>query len=506
MLLLRKNIIVLLFYCVIGFLVHMQSLQMVPYGDDWRFIYNYFTHEEVVANFSPFPGILSYLAPYGPSALTIGFLYQIFGSEYYIYYLVPLIFKILTAFVIFLILRNISKELKKNDTVISFLSGTLFLVGTTGIQAIDWAFHINVYIAMFIFALGLFFQIRFFNDDGKLNLLLGLFLSLFSILFAPFRLLCVVLLTPLVDLILLVSSRVKDKFLIVILKNIVFTIFIFVFFWVGLFGHSPESLYSPFPITESIQQVFAKPLLSLKTFLHWIGVTILPAYPAGHANSFIIGAIFIALLLTVFYKYRSKYILLGSGLYFILLFLMWMITPYRSIDSGDKYLPLSFLGLCFLIGVLALYADNFKKLFKVIILGLVLIQAYSTIKIYTYWISTGRGLDFTIPAQEKIMSHFPTPIKEPKIIYLDFEDPSFQQSIEFGLGYRIAVLSGTRGLNYLPTPMSNKENLITLLKGKAKNEKIDQIVGNVYAFQLKNKIFTDVTDTFREEVKSRLSK
>jgi len=183
-----------------------------------------------------------------------------------------------------------------------------------------------------------------------------------------------------------------------------------------------------------------------------------------------------------------------------------MITPYRSIDSGDKYLPLSFLGLCFLIGVLALYADNFKKLFKVIILGLVLIQAYSTIKIYTYWISTGRGLDFTIPAQEKIMSHFPTPIKEPKIIYLDFEDPSFQQSIEFGLGYRIAVLSGTRGLNYLPTPMSNKENLITLLKGKAKNEKIDQIVGNVYAFQLKNKIFTDVTDTFREEVKSRLSK
>lgn len=505
MMILRNNFIVLLIFFVIGFLVHMQSLQMVPYGDDWRFIYNYFTHEEVAANFSPFPGILAYLAPYGPSALTVGFLYQVFGSEYYIYYLVPLIFKILTAFVIFLVLKIISRELKKNDTIISFLSGTLFLVGTTGIQAIDWAFHINVYISILIFALGLFFQIRFFNDGGKLNLLLGLFLSLFSIVFAPFRLLSVVLLVPLTDLILLVRSQVRAIFLIVLLKNTIFAIFIFVFFWVGLFGHSPGDIYSPFPIRDSIKQLMVEPVLSTKTFLHWIGVTIIPSYPAGSATSYITGAVFLIFLLAVFYKYRGKYIILGSVLYFIPLFLMWMITPLRSIDSGDKYLPLAFLGLSFLIGVLLLYLSNSKNLFKVILLGLVLMQAYSTIKIYSYWISIGRGFDFTIPAQEKIMSHFSVPITEPKIIYLDFEDPSFQQSIEFGLGYRIAVLSGTKGLNFLPTPMSNKEKLMELLESKVKNEKVDQIVDNVYAFRFKNKIFSDVTDSFREEIKLRLN-
>lgn len=501
----RKDIAVLILLFIVGFLVHSRSLQMVPYGDDWRFIYNYFTHEEIVANFSPFPGILAYFAPYGPSALTIGFLYQVFGNNYYIYYLIPIIFKIFTAFVIFIILKNISKELSKSDTLISLFSAVLFLVGTTGIQAIDWAFHINVYISMFIFTLGLFFQIRFFRFGGRPNLLLGLFLSLLSILAAPFRMLCLVLLVPFIDLILLVKSKVKQIFLIVFLKNIIFAIFIFVFFWVGLFGHEPQDLYSPFPIMESIKQAIAEPILSAKTFLHWIGVTILPAYPAGNSNSYIVGAIFILVLFSIFLKHRGKYIILGSILYLTPLFLMWMITPLRNIDSGDKYLPLAFLGLCFLIGVLPSHLSRFRKLFVIIILSLVLIQAYSTIKIYTYWLSIGRGFDFTIPAQEKIMSHFPAPITEPKIIYLDFEDPSFQQSIEFGLGYRIAVLSGTRGLSKFPTPMSNKEKLMELLKGKVENEKLDQIVNNVYAFQFKNRVFTDITNVFREEIKLRLN-
>lgn len=503
----RNNFLVFLTLFFIGFFVHIQSLQMVPYGDDWRFIYNYFTHEEVSANFSPFPGILAYLAPYGPSIFTIGFLYQVFGSNYYIYYLIPLIFKILTAFIIFLILKNISLSLghKKNNIIINFLPATLFLVGTTGIQAIDWAFHINVYISIFIFALGLLFQMEFYNSGSKINLLMSLFLALTSILFAPFRLLCVVLLVPLIDLILLSLSKVSHLFLIFLLKNIIFVTFIFVFFWIGLFGHNPEDIYSPFPITESVEQAISRPVLSIRTFLHWIGVTIWPAYPAGNANSYLIGMLFIALLLVAIYKYRGRHILVGVVLYFIPLFLMWMNTPVRGIDSGDRYLPLSFFGLAILIGIIYLYLTKLRNLFTIIFLSLSLIQAYSTIKIYTHWISTGRGYDFTIPAQEKIMNHFPNAIKEPKIIFLDFDDPSFQQSIEFGLGYRIAVLSKTKGLNYLPTPMSNKEKLVDVLKAKLKNEGIDQVLDNVYAFQLRNKFFSDVTESFREEIKLRLN-
>lgn len=501
MILLRNNKLILLTFFIIGFIIHYQSLQMVPYGDDWRFIYNYFTHEEVVANFSPFPGIFAYLAPYGPSALTIGFLYQVFGNHYFIYYLTPLIFKIFTSFIIFLILQNISLRLKKSNLFVNFLSATLFLVGTTGIQAIDWAFHINVYIALFIFSLGLLFQIRFYQTGGKLNLLAGLFLVLSSIVVAPFRFVPLVLMAPLLDIILVIRSNVKNMYQIVIWKNIVFALFILIFFEVGLFGHSPGDIYSPFPITESIKVVVVQPLSTIKTFLHWIGVSIIPAYPAGNPNSFIVGGIFLILVLVTLYKVRSRYIVWTSALFFVPLFLMWIITPLRIIDSGDKYLPLPFFALCLLIGILSLYSGKLKNTIKIAILGLVLIQAVSTIKIYSYWMAIGRGSDFILPVQEKIMSHFPTPLTEPKIIYLDFEDRAVQQSIEFGIGYRVAVLSQTRGLNNFPIPLSSKEDLTKFIRFETnRGEKMDQIVKKIYAFQYKNRQFEDITKSFDQEL------
>lgn len=504
MTLLRNYKFIFLTFFIIGFVVHSKSLQMVPYGDDWRFIYNYLTREEVTANFSPYPGILAYMAPYGPSLLTIGFLYQIFGHNYYIYYLVPLIFKILTAFVIFLTLRAIFVKLKKSDYLLSFLPAVLFLIGTTGIQAIDWAFHINVYIALFIFILSLFFQLRFYNAGGKHNLALGFFLSLFSIVSAPFRLSPLVLIAPLVDLTMLIKDRNKSLFLVVGLKNFIFAIFILIFYLVGLFGYAPATIYSPYPspLTRFIEEFSAKPLLSTKTFLHWIGVTIVPAYPAGSSTSFIIGAIFLIILLTIFYKYHDRYIILGSALFFIPLTLMWMVTPTRIIDSGDKYLPLSFLGLCFLIGILSLYGGKLKNLFKIIILGLILIQAYSTIKVYTYWLSIGRGSDFMIPSQEKIMNHFPSPITQLRIIYLNFDNAAVQQSIEFGLGYRVAVLSGTKGLKYFPIPVSKEENLIKLIQEKGKNGQNEKIIENVSAFRYKDGEFSDITTTTQKKLKN----
>lgn len=504
MTILRNNLFVLLTFLVIGFLVHAQSLKMVPYGDDWRFIYNYFTHEEVVANLSPLPGLFAYMAPYGPSMLTIGFLYQIFGNNYSIYYLVPLIFKILTTFVIFLILRDVSTRLNRGNYLISFLAATLFLVGTTGLQAIDWAFHMNVYITLFIFVLSLFFQIRFCHFGGNKNLILALLLSLLAILFAPFRLSPLILAVPLIDLIMFIRNR--QVFSAVLLKNIIFFIVIFIFFLVGLFGYSPGTIYSPSssPLSRFIQEVSTQPLSFAKSFLYWVGISIVPSYPSGSPDSFILGIIFLALLLIVLYKSKNKYIILFSAVFFIPLFSMWMITTYRTTDSADKYLPLPFLGLSFLIGVLVISTGRFKKIFIAVLLGLVLMQAYSTMKIYSYWISIGRGKDFIIPIQETIMSHFSSPLQEPKIIYLDFDNPSVQQSIEFGLGYRVAVLSETKGLENFPLLVSKKENLINLIKEREQNEQIDEIIKDVVTFQYRKGQFADITSFFQETLRNQL--
>ena len=501
----KRELFILSILFIIGFLVHNQSLQMVLYGDDWRFIYNYLTHEEIVANFSPLPGLLKYMAPYGPSHLTIGLLFDIFGKSYYIYYLVPLIFKILTAFVVFLILKNISKNLKKNDSIIvSFLSAALFLVGSTGIQAIDWAFHINVYIGIFIFALSLYFQLKFYNFGEKVSLLSSLFLSLLSILVAPFRLLCVVLMSPLIDCLFITSSKIDFVLKVFVLKNIVFLMFIFTFFLVGLFGHSPGGIYSPYPITESIKTIVSQPVLAAKTFFHWIGISIISAYPAGSSNSYLIGIIFIVIFLIIFYKNRNKIILFGAVLYFIPLILMWLVTPLRSADSGDKYLPLSFFGLSILIGIMTLYAGNLKNIFKVVLFIIVLMQSVSTIKIYSLWLNNGRSAEFTEKVHSIIISHFPTPITVPKVIYLDFDDGATQQSIEYGIGYRTAIFSSTKGLKYFPTMISSKAAFLKWLE-KENKTLTENKVESISAFQYKDKKFTDVTQIIQTELRKEIS-
>src|SRR3989344_6321005 len=102
----KNKLLILLTLLLIGALVHFKSFQMVPFGDDWKFIYNYYTHEEKSLHISNFPGIFAYLAPYGPSILVIGLTYAIFGKTYFIYYLIPLIFKAFTAFLLFLTLKN----------------------------------------------------------------------------------------------------------------------------------------------------------------------------------------------------------------------------------------------------------------------------------------------------------------------------------------------------------------------------------------------------------------
>ena len=507
--LLKNKLLVFALLFLIGFLVHFKSFQMVPYGDDWKFIYNFFTHEEIGSNFSSLPGIFSYLAPYGPSILTIGFLYKIFGEMYFIYYLFPLIFKILTAFFLFITLQQISGILKKSNYLTNFLSATLFLAGATGLQAVDWSMNMNVYIGLSFFVLSLFFQIKFHSFSGKLNLILGLILSLFSIIIIPIRLSSIIFIVPLIDLIMIIRNKDKTIRTVIVLKNVIFGVFIFVFWLIGVFGIGAASIYSPYPypIEKFIYTVNSAPLAVLNVFLHWVGAMILPVYPVSNTLwTQLTGATFLILLLVILYKYRSKYIIIGCLVFLIPLILMWMITPLRIIDSADRYLPFAFLGLCFLIGLLSMFAGKWKNIFKIIIILIILMQIYSVNRIYSYWLVIGRGYGFINEVQRQIMNHFPAPIRSSRIVYLDFDDGSVQQSVVFGLGYRIAVLSGTKNISLFPKLVADKPTLIKSIKEEMTRDiPGERVINSIAAFQYKNKEFSDVTsaiqEILREEIK-----
>lgn len=503
---LRNNLLVIFTLFLIGFIVHFKSFQMVPYGDDWTFIYDYFAHgkKDLHINNS-YPGLFAYLTPYGPAILMIGLVYQVFEKTYFVYYLIPLIFKILASFFLFLTLQNISRILKQNNRLINLLSAVLFLVGFTGIQSIDWSMNMNIYLALSIFTLGLFFQSKYYIDQKFLNLMISFFLFIFSIITAPTRFTPLIVILPLIDLVMVVNKSF-NLFKILIFKNIILAIFIYIFLQIGIFGN-PGEMNNTGLIRPFINSFLTDPILSFGLFMHWIGITILPVYPASNIRiTALAGVLFLILLIWTFSKYRERWLVTGSILFFIPLFLMWLSSSLLIVeDSASRHLLIPFLGLCLLIGTLSMFAGKFKNIFKIIIVLIILMQIYSVNKVYSYWISIGRGYGFINGVQEQIMSHFPVPIRSPRIVYLDFDDGGVQQSVVFGLGYRIAVLSGTKNISLLPKLIADKPTLIKSIKEEmTRGIPSEKAIYSIAAFQYKNKKFSDVTSTIQEALREEI--
>lgn len=501
----KNNFLILIIFFLIGFIVHIKSFQLVPYGDDWKFIYNYYTHEEKGMHINNFPGIFAYLAPYGPSILTIGLTYELFKKTYFVYYLIPLIFKAFIAFMLFKTLKNIAKSESKNNDFAIFLTATLFMVSITGIQAIDWAMNTYVYIALSFFALGLFFQNKYYMSLKTRDLIFGFSMFVFSIIFASTRFTPFVLILPLIDLIMIISKREWPFSKMIIFKNIVFLILVYIFFQIGIFGE-PGQLNNTSRILEFIYGSTADIHYSFIIFMHWIGVIIFPVYPSSGLNiTSIIGAVFVGSIIWAFYKSRSKWLIVGGLIFFTSLGVMWIISPLKPTDSVDRYLVVPFFGLCFLIGLLFIFLEKLKKVLLIAILFLFVLQIYWVDKIYSNWIANGRGKDFIIPAEKIIMSHFPAPLTEPKYIFLDFDDGAVQQSVEFGLGFRVTFLSETRNIKLVPNSYSNKDTLIKVIKEEInKGKSKEKIISNISAFRYRKMVFSDITSDFQEELKKEI--
>lgn len=499
----KNKVVFLLFFLFIGLLVHFRSFQMVPYGDDWTFIYDYLAHEKKLQHVNTdYPGLLSFLTPYGPAILIIGLVYQIFGKNYFIYYLIPLIFKVLSTFILFLILQNISLYVKRKNQLVNFFIASLFLMGFTAIQSIDWSMNMNIHVGLFIFALGLFYQSKYYLDKQNLNLFISSFLFTISIVIAPTRFTPLILIAPLLDIVLLVWSR-YSLFRILLIKNILFAIFIYLLLQIGIFGEGPGQITNTSLINPFIKTFLIDPQLFFLIFMHWIGITFLPIYPSSDIiKTAIGGSLFLILLVITYYKSKNIWLIIGSIMYFIPLLLMWLSsTALRIEDADSRHLLLPFFLICFLMGVIYISIEKFKKIFVFLFLILIVGHIHLVERTYSHWLSTGRNSDFILPVQEKMMSHFSASISEPKFIFLDFDDRAFQQSVEFGISYRIAVLSGTRGLNLLPTPYSNKDRLIEKIENEISlNRTKEEVINNIYAFQLRKGIFKDITDILRNEL------
>ncbi len=494
-----KNLKIFIVLILVGLIVHYPSFKLSLYGDDWLTIYLYFTHDDPAARFGPLPGILTFLTPYGPSILLIGTLFKIFHTNYIFYYITALILRVIAAFSLYLACQKIT-----NAKFVSFLISVLFLVGSTGLQTTDWVFYMSIYLATGLFLLGIFYKVKFFQERQKKNLYMSLFFELASIIVASVRLYPVIFLSPLTDTLFFFQTGQGKKFSLklLVIKNIIFVAAITLFWSIGVFG-TPGRVYSPdWSVSNFLTIVTGVPIDALKSFFYWVGVTLISLNLIKDVQSIqIIGILFPLFLLSriikslrMVYKRNRVSLLTVSLLFFISLVTIWWYSPLRLISSEDRYLLFPFATLCLLIGVLTSSLAHYLRIGAVILLVfLIVFHSIATRSMYYYWLSKGRDATFIRKVEQIIYPNLTTLSKGRNIIYLNFGDSVTLQSVQFGLAFKILVLSKTWDQRHLALVYNDKQSLI-----KAINNKITQ--GEVYAYQFENNTFRDITLATREEL------
>lgn len=501
-----KNLFIFFSLIIIGVFAHHPSFNLSLYGDDWLFIYRYFTHS---GHLNPIlPGILTYLAPYGPSIFLIGTQYQIFGQNYFFYYLVSLIFRIFASFALLLVVKKIIKS-----TLFSLSVTTLFLVGYIGIQTTDWVFYMNVYLATGLFFLSLYFQFKFFETYKYKDLIYQLLFTITAIITAPGRLFPLILIMPLTEIILFLNFRKEVSK--VLAKLTIFFIFIIILWLIGDFG-APGKIYSPYVwsgnwrITEFFELVIKNPFDTLSSFLQSVGVVIYPNHPSVKifkpeliGLSFVIFSI-LGLVFSRKERFAFNKVIIGGLIFFIPITGMWFFSGLRVIDSPDRYLLFTFATFCILIGILSARFFNYFKI-GVISLLVMLIGAnfIATKSMYEYWLSIGRNVFFAKMLDEQILKDFPLPVTSPKTIYLDSDDNATLQSLQFGIGFRILVLSNTWNDKYFESIYNVTERdkfLEKIAERINKGETKQDVINSVYAYGSINNKFVNITQKIRKEL------
>lgn len=491
-----KNLIVLVLLIAIGISAHYQSFNLSLYGDDWLFIYRYLTHYDPFVHINTMlPGILKYLAPYGPSIFLVGTEYQIFGQNYFLYYLVALIFKIFASFALFLVCKKITKSI-----LISLLVAILFLVGFTGIQTTDWVFYSNVYLAVGLFFIGLLLQIK--------NSLLYFIFSLLAILVAPVRLYPLVFIVPLTDFILLAKDNFKKKN--IFFNKVAFFGLIIIIFWlIGVFG-GPAKIYSPgdWTVRDFTNFVTTQPLFTIKSFFYWIGTIFIPESLTGNQRQVILvgfGFLIVSMLALVQNRVERGWVILSTVTFLIFFLTMWFFSPNRLIGSADRYLLPTFASGCFLIGILVKKMTNGSTLLKylgyLVLVILIIFHASATRNMYNYWLSKGRDISFAKKVDMQIAEDFPLPVISPKIIFLQSDDAAILHSMQFGLLFKITILSNTLNIKYFNDIFNEKPKLIEAVALKIdKGESKQDVINSVYAYGYINNKFLNITKPVREEL------
>lgn len=139
---------------LIGLWVMRQSFNLGLYGDDWQHLYNMWREFDVYKTKSFFD-IRSYLNPYWPSYLYLGFINHFWGVYPPAYFIASYLMKMFATISLYFL----SFELTKNKLV-AFLSTIIFLFSPAGLQTTDWVFNMNTYAGLGLLSIATVYYLK----------------------------------------------------------------------------------------------------------------------------------------------------------------------------------------------------------------------------------------------------------------------------------------------------------------------------------------------------------
>ncbi len=173
------NLLVIVSFGLLIFIVFNKSLKLSLWGDDWQLFY---IINKTYGPGNPFPyvSLKGYADPWGIMKLWLMIVRHFFGYSNYYFFLTSMILRTLGAFASYLFLSKFAKS-----KLIGLVGSLYVLVGFTGIESTNYTVHMNTYFVVIYIFLALHYLIDSYNNSRKF--LLGCLFFTLSLASSPLR-------------------------------------------------------------------------------------------------------------------------------------------------------------------------------------------------------------------------------------------------------------------------------------------------------------------------------
>lgn len=513
-----KFFLFLLLIIFITFFAIGQSLHFALDGDSWLTLYRY------IKDFTTFGShfdLKNYSTDYGNyvfADIIMGIIYRLFSFNPFPYYLISIIFRVVTAISFYPAVFAATK-----DKFAAILASIFFASMYAGIETTNWVFNMNTYVSISLFN---FFIYLYYSKEFKILSLRGISTSLIlalSFIVTQNRMHGLLFIIPLLALFKIHKFN-KENLGKALIRLVVLFLPIFVYRFVT--KSSNDTAYA-----DSFVQALSQWKNLILSIFSSIGNALVPEKiytifnTTNESKAIFVFLVFFILFLSLFKKdFRSKkyfftLISLSISIFFLIIPLI-LYGPSGTLSSDHRYLiiPGAYLLVAFaiLLSDLLRQKNQFFKTGAITLIIIIITVNLISLRNYFSMLSeNGRSAGEAERQFKFIISQIETPRNDAPLVFLFIPDNPLYlyNAITFGFSYHLILIDNRFGLGIqkAPFPVDNLDSLLDVLSSEQSSElrrygynPIKIPIENVYMFQLQNKTLTNITPWAREYLTGKL--